>query len=63
MGATMPMPMADDILEPIRQRQREQEPFNPFTAKPPSTPPPMREERGPPICSARRYVPWPNALS
>lgn len=45
MGATMPMPMADDILEPIRQRQREQEPFNPFTAKPPSTRPPMRQER------------------
>ena len=52
MGATMPMPMADDILEPIRQRQREQEPFNPFTAKPPSTPPPMREERGPPIAGS-----------
>lgn len=49
MGATMPMPMADDVLEPIRQRQREQEPFNPFTAKPPSTPPPMREEGGPPM--------------
>ena len=41
--------MIDDILEPIRQRQREEEPFNPFTAKPPSTPPPMREERGPPM--------------
>jgi len=39
--------MADDVLEPIRQRQREQEPFNPFTAKP--SPPPMREERGPPM--------------
>lgn len=49
MGASLPMPMADDILEPIRQRQREQEPFNPFTAKPPSTPQPMREERGPPM--------------
>jgi len=45
MGETMDMPMADDVLEPIRQRQREQEPFNPFTAKPPSTPPPMRQER------------------
>ena len=45
MGATMPMPMADDILEPIRQRRREQEPFNPFTARPPSTPPPMRQEQ------------------
>jgi len=41
--------MVDDILEPIRQRQREEEPFNPFTAKPPSTPPPMRQERGPPM--------------
>ncbi len=49
MGETMDMPMADDVLEPIRQRQREQEPFNPFTAKPPSTPLPMREERGPPM--------------
>lgn len=46
MGATLPMPMADDIeddiLEPIRQRQREEEPFNPFTVKPsPPSPPPM----------------------
>ena len=49
MGATMPMPMADDVLEPIRQRHREQEPFNPFTAKPPSTPPPMRQERASPM--------------
>tara|TARA_A200000159_G_C7330529_1_gene342722 strand:+ start:272 stop:1030 length:759 start_codon:yes stop_codon:yes gene_type:complete len=47
MGASLPMPMADDILEPIRQRQREEEPFNPFTAKP--SPPPMREEREPPM--------------
>ena len=47
MGASLPMPMADDVLEPIRQRHREQEPFNPFTAKP--SPPPMREERGPPM--------------
>jgi len=47
MGASLPMPMADDVLEPIRQRHREQEPFNPFTAKP--TPPPMREEGGPPM--------------
>jgi len=49
MGASLPMPMADDVLEPIRQRQREQEPFNPFTAKPPSTPPPMRQEDDPPM--------------
>tara|TARA_R100001510_G_scaffold4746_1_gene3713 strand:+ start:213 stop:692 length:480 start_codon:yes stop_codon:yes gene_type:complete len=49
MGETMDMPMADDVLEPIRQRQREQEPFNPFTAKPPSTPLPMREEGEPPM--------------
>jgi hypothetical protein len=49
MGASLPMPMADDVLEPIRQRQREEEPFNPFTAKPSSTPPPMREEGGPPM--------------
>jgi hypothetical protein len=53
MGATLPMPMADDIeddiLEPIRQRQREEEPFNPFTVQSSSTPPPMREERGPPM--------------
>lgn len=47
MGASLPMPMADDVLEPIRQRQRMQEPFNPFTAKP--TPPPMREEQAPPM--------------
>jgi len=41
----------DDVLEPIRQRQRlrEQEPFNPFTVRPPSTPPPMREERSLPM--------------
>ena len=48
MGASVPMPMADDILEPIRERQREEEPFNPFTAKP-TSPPPMREEREPPM--------------
>ena len=28
--------LIDDILEPIRQRQREQEPFNPFTVNPSS---------------------------
>jgi len=35
MGATMGMPMANDVLEPIRERQRKrkEEPFNPFTAK------------------------------
>lgn len=54
IGATLPMLMADDIeddiLEPIRQRKREEEPFNPFTVKPsPPSPPPMREERSPPM--------------
>jgi len=52
MGATLPMPMADDIedvLEPIRQRQREQEPFNPFTVQSSSAPPPMREEQDLPM--------------
>ena len=48
MGATMGMPMADDVLEPIRERQRmrEEESFNPFTAKPsrpPAPPMPMQE--------------------
>ena len=47
MGETMDMPMADDVLEPIRQRQREQEPFNPFTVRP--SRPPKREEQEPPM--------------
>tara|TARA_S200002703_G_scaffold151991_1_gene151952 strand:+ start:193 stop:990 length:798 start_codon:yes stop_codon:yes gene_type:complete len=55
MGATLPtpIPMADDVLEPIRQRQREEEEslqaslFNPFRVKPTPRQPPMKQERGP----------------
>ena len=41
--------MEEDVLDPRMPQKREEEPFNPFTAKPKRMPLPMREEREPPM--------------